>query len=68
MSQSRDMTLHIIYGDLRVTLVAESVSWSPDVAADMVTRGVAAFREAFDIAGDFATEADDLEEAPTDED
>ncbi len=63
------MTLHICYGDLRVTLNAEGVSWSPDVAADMVARGVAAFREAWDIAGEFAGEGDDADdeaEAPTD--
>lgn len=36
---SRDMQLHIAYGDIRVSLIAEGVSWSPDVAQDMVNRG-----------------------------
>lgn len=35
---SRDMSVHIGYGDIRVALVAEGESWSPDVARDMVNR------------------------------
>ena len=70
----RDMTLHICYGDLRVTLNAEGVSWAPDVAADMRAHVLATFREACDIVGLDALEAEVVEdddedaetEAPTD--
>lgn len=34
----RDIHVHVGYGELRCALVAEGVSWSPDVASDMVTR------------------------------
>ena len=34
----RDIHVHVGYGELRCALVAEGVSWSPDVAADMVSR------------------------------
>lgn len=34
----RDISMHVGYGDLRCTIVAEGTSWSPDVASDMVTR------------------------------
>ena len=33
-----DISVMVRYGDLQVALQAEGVSWSPDVAADMVTR------------------------------
>ena len=35
---SRDISLHVGYLDLRISMVAEGTSWSPDVADDMVTR------------------------------
>jgi hypothetical protein len=35
---SRDISVHVGYLDLRASLVAEGVSWSPDVASDMVNR------------------------------
>lgn len=34
----RDMSMHVGYLDLRCTIIAEGVSWSPDVADDMVKR------------------------------
>lgn len=34
----RDMAIRIGWNDLHVLLVAEGVSWSPDVADDMVAR------------------------------
>lgn len=36
--QSKDIRVQISYLDLRVSLVAEGCSWSPDVAEDMVNR------------------------------
>jgi hypothetical protein len=35
---SRDMSIHLAWQDMRLSLVAEGVSWSPDVAQDMVNR------------------------------
>lgn len=37
-STARDISMHVGYGDLRCSIVAEGVSWSPDVADDMITR------------------------------
>jgi hypothetical protein len=34
----RDIHVHVGYGELRCALVAEGVSWSPDVASDMISR------------------------------
>ena len=34
----RDIMLRVSYGELQVLLVAEGVSWSPDVANDMIAR------------------------------
>jgi hypothetical protein len=51
---------------MQVTFNAEGVSWSPDVAADMVSRTIDAFKQAWDIAGDFAVEDDGEETAATD--
>ena len=35
---SRDMSVHVAYLDLHLAIVAQGVSWSPDVADDMITR------------------------------
>lgn len=35
---ARDIAVHVGYLDLRVTIVSEGTSWSPDVASDMVSR------------------------------
>lgn len=37
-TSSRDISMHVGYGDLRCSIVAEGVSWSPDVADDMLAR------------------------------
>lgn len=41
---SRDIQIHVAYGDMRVSLIAEGVSWSPDVASDLVSRARDAWR------------------------
>jgi hypothetical protein len=51
---------------MQVTFNAEGVSWSPDVAADMVSRTIDAFKQAWDIAGDFAIDDDGEESTSTD--
>lgn len=38
MAVSRDITVRIIYGDVMVEVTAEGVSWSPDVADDLIKR------------------------------
>lgn len=35
---ARDMSVHVAYLDLHLAIVAQGVSWSPDVADDMITR------------------------------
>ena len=34
----RDLSMHAMYGEIRCSIIAEGVSWSPDVANDMVRR------------------------------
>ena len=34
----RDVSMHTMYGEIRCSIIAEGVSWSPDVADDMVKR------------------------------
>lgn len=34
----RDLSMHAMYGEIRCSIIAEGVSWSPDVANDMVGR------------------------------
>lgn len=68
---SRDITMNVGYGDLRCTVIAEGVSWSPDVADDMVKRMKSIFDSAmftlyeYGAIGD--TEDDDEEYGPTPE-
>lgn len=35
---SRDLGMHVAWGDIRCSIIAEGRSWSPDVANDMVNR------------------------------
>ena len=35
---ARDMSVHVAYLDLHLAIVAQGVSWSPDVADDMISR------------------------------
>lgn len=35
---SRDIQLHVRYGEIQVSMIAEGVSWSPDAANDLVNR------------------------------
>jgi len=63
----REITLSISCGEMQVTLNAEGVSWSPDVASDMVARAIQAFRELWDIAGEFAVAEDGEEISTSDE-
>jgi len=34
----KDVSMHAMYGEIRCSIIAEGVSWSPDVADDMVRR------------------------------
>lgn len=56
----RDIHCQVQWDDIRVTIVAEGVSWSGEVADDIVTRVVRGFREAVDIVSELEeAEADD---------
>jgi hypothetical protein len=35
---SQDLSLHLMWQDIRLSFVAEGMSWRPDVAADMTNR------------------------------
>ena len=35
---SRDMSIHLAWQDMRISLIAEGTSWSPDVAKDLTNR------------------------------
>lgn len=59
----KDMAVRMMYGELRVDIVAEGVSYSSDVADDMVNNCLRAFRELWTIAGDYAVEAADEDDA-----
>lgn len=50
MSVNRDMSFSMTLGDATVYLSAEGVSWSPDVAVDMATRGILSMRELVKMA------------------
>jgi len=38
MAMSKNIMARVVYGDLRVELTAEGVSWNPDVADDLIKR------------------------------
>lgn len=38
MAISKNIMARVVYGDLRVELTAEGVSWNPDVADDLIKR------------------------------
>jgi len=48
--QSGDITVHVGYADMRCVLHAEGVSWSPDVADDMVRRMATLWKESLETA------------------
>lgn len=60
---SRDIAMHVGYLDLQVTLVAQGVAWSPDVADDMVGRMKKLFDESlFTLAQYGYMDAEDEED------
>lgn len=38
MASSKNIMARVVYGDLRVELIAEGASWNPDVADDLIKR------------------------------
>jgi hypothetical protein len=62
---SRDLHVRIEYGDLRITLLAEAVSYSPDALDDMRKQAMSMFREALDYANDIEHLIDDDEDDDT---
>lgn len=69
MPGGRNIAMRIAWNDLHVLLVAEGVSWSPDVADDMVSRIRPLWQGALDDfreAG-FLSEYDDYDDDLEDE-
>jgi hypothetical protein len=52
---SRDMAIHLAYLDLHLAVVAQGVSWSPDVADDMITRMGKLFNESMYTLSEYGT-------------
>ena len=48
MAVSKNLIARISYGELQVMLTAESASWNPDVADDLVKRIGALFKESLE--------------------
>ena len=64
-TRSRDIVVRIVFGEIEVGIAAEGVSWSPDVASDMVARAKVLWHDALeelaeigmlDIGGDEESE------------
>lgn len=67
---SQDLSLHMAWQDIRLSFIAEGMSWRPDVAADMTNRMHEAWHNTLlelHRFGMLATDDDDEEEADTDE-
>ena len=65
---SRDISLHVGDLDLRISMVSEGTSWSPDVADDMVKRMEKLFENTLRTGieyGMFSGEDEEEYEAPT---
>ena len=60
---SRDVAMTVQYGELRVQIIAESVSWNPDVADDMIRRATDLWRNAIEELAQFG-----IFEIPDDDD
>lgn len=48
MAVGKNVTAKINYGDLTVTLTAESASWNPDVVDDLVKRAGKLWKESLE--------------------
>jgi hypothetical protein len=48
MAANKSLIAKVTYGDLRVELIAESASWNPDVADDLIKRIAILWRESLD--------------------
>lgn len=70
VSQSRDMSIALSFGNIAASISAEGVSWSPDVASDMTSRLIGMMRDMLNEAASFGlltSAADDLVLAIDDE-
>lgn len=52
MHQSKDMAIRMRLGEAEINILAEGVSWSPDVASDMTTRLLSSMRELVTMANE----------------
>ena len=53
MAVSKNLIARISYGELQVMLTAESASWNPDVADDLVKRIGSLFKESLESMQEF---------------
>jgi hypothetical protein len=59
---SRDIAVHVGYLDLQLTMVAQGVAWSPDVANDMVNRMGDLFQQSLMTTIEYGLIGEDEEE------
>lgn len=67
MQQSKDMVIRMRLGEAEANIIAEGVSWSPDVASDMTTRLLSAMRELVTMATEIGIPVPDLDDFDDDE-
>lgn len=59
---SKDMIVHVGYLDLQLTIIAQGVAWSPDVADDMVNRISKLFDQSLSTGAQYGLFEEDEEE------
>lgn len=64
---SRDIGLHVNYLDLHIALIAQGVSWSPDVADDMAKRMKVVFDNAVHTLAEYGLMGENEEDEDEDE-
>jgi hypothetical protein len=67
---ARDMSIHVAYLDLHLAIVAQGVSYSPDVADDMVGRMAGLLDESIGVLAEYGLigeQEEDEEYGPTPE-
>ena len=65
---SRDMHVRLEYADVRIVLVAEAVSYSPDALQDMSNRAVNILTETLLVTGPYERAALGVEDVDDDDD
>jgi len=53
MAESRDVHMRIVYGDLEIVMIAESISYSADAVHDLRNRTLESFAHALQLIEPF---------------